>query len=494
MSLPSRRLTLIIFCCFIVKIILALYLPLFNDEAYAIAVSREFSLSFFDHPPIGFWSSLLFTKLFGLENYFLFRLPYLLFGLGTTFVLFELGKELGDQTTGIWSALIYNLSPFFLFSGGFLVVPDGPLNLGIATAALCVIKLHNKPSEKDNLLLILLGIFLALALASKYQAYLFGFGCLLVLLISPKRTAFLKNPYFYLCFFIALLGTVPTVLWNSQNQWISFQFHGARQGSSIQIGNFIQMLLGMIIYLLPPIFLIPLIKLKDFLSTISKHIKPSRSLDRLLVLMALPNIVVFTFVFISSKSTFPHWIMPGWLLLLPIVAKFLGHSKSKIQRLLLSGSVLIIWPFLGLLIIHAQTGFLTNRIEQLPAWDNTLEILDWTPIKKPLQHLIEANRGPSQPKLAALTWMEAGQLSAVMKNKYETLVLEGDPHHFSFLKKSNIISQTFLVKISLGLKPDIINTLKRLRKQDAKAVHLKDVILVRGVRDYATASIYILNQ
>ena len=238
MSLPSRRLTLVIFCCFIVKIILAVYLPLFNDEAYAIAVSREFSLSFFDHPPIGFWSSLLFTKLFGLENYFLFRLPYLLFGLGTTFVLFELGKELGDQTTGIWSALIYNLSPFFFFSGGFLVVPDGPLNLGLTAAALCVIKLHNKPSEKDNLLLILLGIFLAFALASKYQAYLFGFGCLLVLIISPKRTAFLKNPYFYLCFFIALLGAMPTVLWNSQNQWISFQFHGARQGARIQMDNF----------------------------------------------------------------------------------------------------------------------------------------------------------------------------------------------------------------------------------------------------------------
>ena len=90
--------------------------------------------------------------------------------------------------------------------------------------------------------------------------------------------------------------------------------------------------------------------------------------------------------------------------------------------------------------------------------------------------------------------MEAGQISTVMKNQYEILVLEGDPHHFSFLKKSNITSQTFLVKISLGLKPDIINTLKRLRKQDAKAVHLKDVILVRGVRNYATASIYMLNQ
>ena len=495
MFLSSSRLTFIIFCCFIVKILLAMYLPLVNDEAYAIAVSKEFSLSFFDHPPIGFWSSLFFTKLLGLQNDFLFRLPFLFFGLGTTLILFELGKEAGGHTAGLWSALIYNLSPFFLLSGGILVVPDGPLNLGIAGAALCVIKLHKKSNEGHNFLLIILGILLAWSLASKYQAYLFGLGCLLVLLTSPKRQAFLRNPYFYLCLAIAFLGAIPTIVWNSQHQWISFQFHGARQGVSIQLNNATQMFFGMMIYLLPSIILIPLVNLRYSIKKTNKNTRTSGLSDRFLVLMALPNIIFFSFVFFSSKNTLPHWIIPGWLLLIPMVAKVLSHSQHHLQRTFFFGSALFIWPILGLLILHTQNGFLTNRLEQIPAWDNTLEIIDWSPVKKPLQSLIDKEMGHStKPKLAALTWMEAGQISAIMNNQYETLVLEDDPHHFSFLRRSNTISPTFLVKVSLGLKPDIINTLKRIRKHEKNAIHVRDVILFRGSRDYATASIYMLKQ
>ena len=238
MSSSSTRLILAIFCCFAVKILLAVYIPLVNDEAYAIAVSREFSLSFFDHPPIGFWSSLIFSEPFGLQNYFLFRLPYLIFGFGTTLILFQIGRELGGHSVGLWTALIYNIAPFYLVSGGFFIVPDGPLNLGIAASALCIIKLHKTSNENHRFFLILLGICLAWSFASKYQGFLFGLGCLMVLIISPKKGVLLRDPYFYLSITIALMGLVPTILWNSNHDWVSFQFHGARQGNSIHLINF----------------------------------------------------------------------------------------------------------------------------------------------------------------------------------------------------------------------------------------------------------------
>ena len=125
---------------------------------------------------------------------------------------------------------------------------------------------------------------------------------------------------------------------------------------------------------------------------------------------------------------------------------------------------------------------------------NTIELIDWSPLKKPIEELMANYYDVNEPKLAALTWMEAGQLSTVMQNKFETLVIDSDPHHFLFLKKSPTIGKTFLVKLSLGSKPDISSTLVRIKKFDEKAIHLKNIILSRGKRNYATASIYLLNK
>ena len=91
---------IIIFCIFL-KILFATLLPYLNDEAYAIAVSKDLSLSFFDHPPVGFLSSQLFTKTLGLENPIFYRLPYIAFGIATTFFIFKLGETLYDKKVGM---------------------------------------------------------------------------------------------------------------------------------------------------------------------------------------------------------------------------------------------------------------------------------------------------------------------------------------------------------------------------------------------------------
>ena len=492
MSLPNRGFVLTLLGFLILKITLAVYLPLVNDEAYAIAVSKEFSLSFFDHPPIGFWLASLFTELSGIQNPFLFRLPYIFCGLGTTYILFQLGKEVGGYSVGIWSALLYNTAPFFMLSGGLLVVPDGPLNLAISASSLCIIHLHKENCKKDNIFLLILGICLALSFASKYQGFLFGLGCLLVLCTSTKRSTFLQNPYFYVSLLIAVLGLLPTFIWNLQHQWVSFQFHGARQGTMIDPNNFTKMVLGSTIYLLPPVILIPVFQLISFFLKLKNRTQLA-SAEWHLILMATPNILVFTFVFIFSSDTFPHWIMPGWLLLLPMVAKILSIANNRLSRMFFASSFLVIWPILGILVLHTQTGILTNRMKEIPAWDNTLELVSWNGIRKPLISVIQNLDPFTKPKLAALTWTEAGQLSTLMKNEYETLVINGEPHHFSFLSKSQTTASTFLVKISLGLNPNTDAILSRIRRYDNKAIHIRNITLFRGKREYATASVYLLN-
>ena len=85
----------------LVKLVLAAFLPMGVDEAYATAVAREFSWSFFEHPPIGFWSPVVAANLTGIEHPFIYRLPVLFYGLISTFLMYALGRELGGERAGL---------------------------------------------------------------------------------------------------------------------------------------------------------------------------------------------------------------------------------------------------------------------------------------------------------------------------------------------------------------------------------------------------------
>ena len=186
----NKKIIFFVFLLLILKIIIASYLPLINDEAYAIAVSKNFSLSFFDHPPLGFWSSSIFTNIIGQENPILYRLPYIFYGIATSLILYKIGETLYSPEVGNWSVILYNIAPFFFFSGGLFVVPDGPLNLGIVLVGLSIITLHSKNKKYDNFFLIVLGLSLAVCFLSKYQGFLIGLGCIFVLVVSKKRHIF----------------------------------------------------------------------------------------------------------------------------------------------------------------------------------------------------------------------------------------------------------------------------------------------------------------
>ena len=215
--------------------------------------------------------------------------------------------------------------------------------------------------------------------------------------------------------------------------------------------------------------------------------------EKNLLLIAFPNIILFLFIFATSERSFPHWIMPGWLLLLPIIANYLNEHITKLGKNIFFVSIISIWSILGIFILHSQTGFLTNHLAKIPKWDNTIELINWSPLKKPIDQIIR-NLEDGNIKLAAFSWTEAGQLSTLMNNKYEVIVVDGEQHHFRFLRNSNETTPTILLKLSLGLNPDTKTILKRLKKHQEDAYHIKNIVLKRGYRDYATASLFLFNK
>ena len=178
------------------KTLIALTFPLGVDEAYAIAAARDFSLSFFDHPPLGFWAPVASAQVFG-ESALAYRLPFLACGVGTGWLLYLTGRQLAGPKAGFFTVLLFTIAPHMALGSGAFVVPDGPLNLGGALAAYALVKMADQ--DRPPLVLWALGgVGLALAFGSKYQSGLIPFGVLSFMVLTPSRWRWVLQPGFWL--------------------------------------------------------------------------------------------------------------------------------------------------------------------------------------------------------------------------------------------------------------------------------------------------------
>jgi 4-amino-4-deoxy-L-arabinose transferase-like glycosyltransferase len=199
-----------------------LYAGLLNlspQEAYYWVWSLHPELSYFDHPPLVAYSIKAFTAFLG-NTVYAVRLPAILYGMGTTLVVFSLAERFFGARVGLHAVLLLNLilgfSPPFLF-----MTPDSPL---IFFWCLTLLWVWKAAGEKKGGYWLLAGVSWGLALLSKYTAVLLGVSIFLWLIsVGDLRREF-KGKGLYASIFAALAVFSPVVIWNSQNQWVSFFF------------------------------------------------------------------------------------------------------------------------------------------------------------------------------------------------------------------------------------------------------------------------------
>ena len=244
-----------------IKLALIKYTPLINDEAYTLTISRYFSLSYFDHPPLMSWISYFF-HFFEAQEAYSFRIPHIIFGTLTSLFLFKIGSLIYSRQTGVFAAILYFISPFFFFSGGFFVVPDSLLNFSVAGATFFAIKIIFG-NENKKYSWFALGLLLAIGFLSKYQSYLFAIA-LFITFIIWKKEAFL-NPNFYISFIISVCGLLPVIIWNIENNFDSFNFHQARSSFTFNIFHAINSIFLQSLLLLPTTSILICISLVNYL-------------------------------------------------------------------------------------------------------------------------------------------------------------------------------------------------------------------------------------
>jgi 4-amino-4-deoxy-L-arabinose transferase-like glycosyltransferase len=411
------------------RLVFAATLGLGYDESYTLVISRQLALSYFDHPPLHQWIAHFAALALGEGQ--ATRLAFIALFAATGWLMFALTRRLFDARAGLVALIALNLTPFFFASPGAWITPDGPLLFALAGAALALTPLlFEAPGPRAVWgLWLAAGVALGLAGLSKYSAILFALGLIAFLALSPRQRRWFVHPAPYVAALLALAMISPVVVWNWRHDWVSFAFQGergaiAREMRPWQVGA---QLLDEILLLSPWLFA-PLVG--ALVIGARRAFIDERRL--FLLCLALPPIVVFTLTPLWGARGLPHWPMPGWFFVFPLLGARLDEpwaAKFNLKRwgLVMAG---LLAAVAVLVTSQAATGWAT-RLVSLPsgALDPTLETLDWGALRPALSQ-------DDAAFVVATKWMEAGKIGLALGPQTPIFVFSADPRGIGFIDDS----------------------------------------------------------
>lgn len=242
----KRFFTVVLLSTLLLKLLIAYTLPFTTDEAYFYIWGLAPDYGFYDHPPMVGWIYWIMQQVSHAPGWL--RLPSVLL---TTFIgwgIYRLVARKNEQM-GLLAGILYMIMPVNLY--GILISTDTSLVfwmfLSVAAFYIAV--------EKDSRgWFAIAGIFLGMAVLSKYFSALLGFAYLIYFLIFSRNKKGLTN------LFIVYLFTLPAVLlnlaWNYDNCWSNYMFNFVNRhdrSSGFSLYTFFGYILMWVYLLVPPV-------------------------------------------------------------------------------------------------------------------------------------------------------------------------------------------------------------------------------------------------
>lgn len=428
MSRFGIRLAWLILVASAVRLVMAQAIGLGVDESYMIAAGRTLQLSYFDHPPAAWWLSWGAAHLFGSEAPVAVRLPFIVLGAVSTWLVARLGSELGGERAGLWTAMAYSCAPVLGYTSASWVLPDGPLNAALLAMTLCLVHALRRGVWRWWLLT---GLFAGLAMLSKYNAILVIAGGVIYLLSQAQDRRWLLRPQPWVAAGIALLVLTPVVIWNARHGWISLAFQGGRASAyRLQPLGPLVVLGGEALFLLPWIWA-PL--MLEWLRALSGG--PSNRLRWLFACLGAGPVLLFALVALWSRHVLFHWAAPGYLLLLPLLGAALARWEGRMQRRVAAATLAVL--LVGLAGVAAEVRWNPLPLPRDPA----LQAVDLTGLRAAL-----ARRGLLNQPIAAPDWADAGRVGYALGGVPAVLCLNVDARQFAFTSDpADVIGENVLI-------------------------------------------------
>jgi Dolichyl-phosphate-mannose-protein mannosyltransferase len=469
----AAQVALLIAATAAIRLGLAAAVGLSVDESYTVGISREWALSYFDHPPLHVWLLRAWATIAGSERPVVIRLPFIALFAGSTWLLYRLTERAYGERAGLWAAVTLNLTPVFTLSIASWALPDGPLVFFslLAASALVNIVFVPRTTSRPFAAWGVAGVAGGLALLSKYTAAFVPLGVALYLLTVRPRRQYWATPGPWVAALIAAAIFSPVLIWNARHHWASLAFQGGR----VAAHGFrpvwpLQDIGGQVAYLTPWIAAPLIIALVRALLG-----GPSDRLGWFFACIAIGPIAIFTLVGLQSPIL-AHWPMIGWLFVFPLLGEALARLEASRPRLVgwycwVSAGLLVV--LLGVAVSQATTGWITRRAPDWLDVDPTVDVLDWRGVEPAL-----ARRGFLQAGtiLATPSWIDSGKLNYVLGGRYPVLCLCSDPRGFAFLSDRDAYPGRDVLLISNATRADWMQTLAGWFDQ---LEGLDDIVLTR---------------
>lgn len=392
----DKYITWLLIISALVRGFLAAFIEFGNDEVYYWTYAMYPDWSHFDHPGMVGWVMQIFSLNLLFSSEFALRLSSIIFMTIDTYIIYRLGCLVKNKLAGFYAALLYTASLYCFVITGVFIMPDTPLMMFTLLSIWCFVNAMRGDIETHGRAsLIWGGLFAGLALLSKYSAIFIWSGVSLYVIFYDRKQ--LKNKYLYLSALISVVCMLPVLIWNMQNDFISFTFHGDRVSffGKLQPLDFLAEIAGELGYNNPINYVLIIIALVAFFKG-RKYL--DKTSGRLLLTFALPFVGVFWF-FSLTRPILPHWSAPAFSLLLLFPASYLADKQSdasleiKLPKpIIATVSLLVFVLIFG--VLEIKTGFIplrfgerANSVRYYGEGDFTTTIYGWRSIKDDFQQI-----------------------------------------------------------------------------------------------------------
>jgi len=291
---------------------------LIPEEAYYWNYAQHPSFGYLDHPPMVAWLIAVGTSVFG-DTEFGVRAGSFLLSIITAAFCFGFARNLYDKASALRSVMFVCVFPAF-FAFGFFALPDASL---VASWAGALFFLERALLAEKRSAWWGVGICIGVGMLSKYTIALLAPASLAFIFIDRKSMKWLSRPEPYVAVLLATLLFMPVILWNLDNDWLSFGFQTTRRMSGTASFS-LHLLFGAILLLITPVGALSAfqaIVTRGFTRADSPGVVKYASRRRLFTLCyTLVPLMVFAAFSVEHPPNI-NWTGPLWLAIIPVMAR-----------------------------------------------------------------------------------------------------------------------------------------------------------------------------
>ena len=424
----------------IVRIILSSFLNLGNDESYYLTYAKQLQINYFDHPPIvAIWIKFFTANLALQDHLFFVRLGSFIGCAIASFFIYKTIRSISTAKAAFTGVFLYNISFYAAITAGLFIFPDTP-QMVFWTAAMYFITQILK-DDKKILPWVLFAVCAGLSIMSKVHA-VFLWGGVFLYALFYKRSWF-SNKGFYIAAAITAIIVSPILIWNIQNDFITFRFHGERvevkESSGFNAMGLVKEIIGQLIINNP----FTVVMIIFFFA--KKHYSYTNAALRVYKLMGIPLLMIIFFIAVF-RTSLPHWSGPAYISLLPIAAIGLSEmSTAKFKTFYTSAiAYAVILMLMIALAVNFYPGSFSNEVGvALGKTDISLDAYGWKEGGEKFAAIYKERNANGNAPMVCNTWWGAHDEYYFARPLDIKMIGLGSPlavHHYTWRLKYDTIN------------------------------------------------------